>query len=96
MERGTGKVKTGLAQTLKGSAIMDVVNPEQAKIAQGIGTCAAMALASVSADIQAAGDVTLIVVPSIIAEVSKNLGEVMRGKDIRETKSEESLIPRRR
>jgi len=50
MEKGTWKVKTGLAQTLKGGVIMDVVTPEQAKIAEEAGACAVMALERVAAD----------------------------------------------
>jgi len=57
MESGTWKVKTGLAQMLKGGVIMDVVTPEHAKIAQDAGACAVMALERVPADIRAAGGV---------------------------------------
>jgi pyridoxal 5'-phosphate synthase pdxS subunit len=44
MESGTWKVKTGLAQMLKGGVIMDVVTPEHAKIAEEAGACSVMAL----------------------------------------------------
>ena len=44
MDTGTWKVKTGLAQMLKGGVIMDVVTPDQAKIAENAGACAVMAL----------------------------------------------------
>ena len=44
METGTWKVKTGLAQMLKGGVIMDVVTPEHATIAEDAGACAVMAL----------------------------------------------------
>jgi len=44
MESGTWKVKTGLAQMLKGGVIMDVVTAEHAKIAEEAGACAVMAL----------------------------------------------------
>ena len=44
MEQGTLRLKTGLAEMLKGGVIMDVTTPEQAKIAQDAGACAAMAL----------------------------------------------------
>ncbi len=57
METGTWRVKTGLAQMLKGGVIMDVVNAEQAKIAEQAGACAVMALERVPADIRAAGGV---------------------------------------
>jgi pyridoxal 5'-phosphate synthase pdxS subunit len=66
MEKGTWKVKTGLAQTLKGGVIMDVVTPEQAKIAEEAGACAVMALERVPADIRAAGGVARMADPSII------------------------------
>ena len=44
MATGTWKVKTGLAQMLKGGVIMDIINAEQASIAQDAGACAVMAL----------------------------------------------------
>jgi len=66
MEKGTWKTKAGLAQMLKGGVIMDVVNPEQAKIAQDAGACAVMALERVPADIRAAGGVARMADPSII------------------------------
>ncbi|KAJ2399555.1 Pyridoxal 5'-phosphate synthase subunit snz1, partial [Coemansia sp. RSA 2559] len=49
------KVKTGLAQMLKGGVIMDVVNAEQARIAEEAGACAVMALERVPADIRKDG-----------------------------------------
>jgi len=54
METGTLKLKTGLADMLKGGVIMDVVTPEQAKIAEKAGACAVMALERVPADIRKA------------------------------------------
>ena len=51
-EQGTWTVKKGLAEMLKGGVIMDVVTPEQAKIAQEAGACAVMALERVPADIR--------------------------------------------
>jgi len=66
MESGTWKVKTGLAQMLKGGVIMDVVNAEQAKIAQEAGACAVMALERVPADIRATGGVARMADPAII------------------------------
>ena len=50
---GTLKVKTGFAEMMKGGVIMDVVNPEQAKIAEDAGAVAVMALERVPADIRA-------------------------------------------
>ena len=55
MEQGTIRLKTGLAEMLKGGVIMDVTTPEQAKIAEEAGACAVMALERVPADIRAAG-----------------------------------------
>jgi len=69
MERGTGTVKTGLAQMLKGGVIMDVVTPEQAQIAEEAGACAVMALERVPADIRAAGGVARMADPDIIVRI---------------------------
>jgi len=69
METGTWEVKTGLAQRLKGRVIMDVVNAEQAKIAQEAGACAVMALERVPADIRAAGGVARMADPTIIEAI---------------------------
>jgi len=69
MEKGTWKVKTGLAQTLKGGVIMDVVTPEQAKIAEEAGACAVMALERVPADIRAEGGVARMADPTIITAI---------------------------
>ena len=71
METGTWKVKTGLAQMLKGGVIMDVVNPEHAKIAEEAGACAVMALERVPADIRAAGGVARMADPTIIEAIMK-------------------------
>jgi pyridoxal 5'-phosphate synthase pdxS subunit len=56
-DEGTLRVKTGLAEMLKGGVIMDVVTAEQARIAEGTGAAAVMALERVPADIRAAGGV---------------------------------------
>ena len=50
---GTSRVKRGMADMLKGGVIMDVVTPEQAKIAEDAGAVAVMALERVPADIRA-------------------------------------------
>jgi len=71
MEKGTWKVKTGLAQTLKGGVIMDVVTPEQAKIAEEAGACAVMALERVPADIRADGGVARMADPTVIAAIKE-------------------------
>jgi pyridoxal 5'-phosphate synthase pdxS subunit len=69
METGTWKVKSGLAQMLKGGVIMDVVTPEHAKIAEDAGACAVMALERVPADIRAAGGVARMADPTIITAI---------------------------
>jgi pyridoxal 5'-phosphate synthase pdxS subunit len=71
MEKGTWRVKTGLAQTLKGGVIMDVVTPEHAKIAEDAGACAVMALERVPADIRAAGGVARMADPTIITAIKE-------------------------
>jgi pyridoxal 5'-phosphate synthase pdxS subunit len=71
MEKGTWRVKTGLAQTLKGGVIMDVVSPEQARIAEEAGACAVMALERVPADIRAAGGVARMADPTIIIAIQE-------------------------
>ena len=69
MKSGTWKVKTGLAQMLKGGVIMDVISPEHAKIAQEAGACAVMALERVPADIRAQGGVARMADPTIIEAI---------------------------
>jgi pyridoxal 5'-phosphate synthase pdxS subunit len=71
METGTWKVKTGLAQMLKGGVIMDVINAEQAKIAEDAGACAVMALERVPSDIRAIGGVARMADPTIIEAIMK-------------------------
>ena len=73
MESGTWKVKTGLAQMLKGGVIMDVINADQAKIAQEAGACAVMALERVPADIRTAGGVARMADPAIIEAIMKTV-----------------------
>ena len=63
---GTENVKRGLAQMLKGGVIMDVVTPEQAKIAEEAGACAVMALERVPADIRVQGGVARMSDPDMI------------------------------
>jgi len=70
-ESGTWKVKTGLAQMLKGGVIMDVVTPEHAKIAEEAGACAVMALERVPADIRAAGGGARMADPTVIEAIMK-------------------------
>ena len=64
--QGTLKVKTGFAEMMKGGVIMDVVNPEQAKIAEDAGATAVMALERVPADIRAQGGVSRMSDPDMI------------------------------
>ena len=66
---GTMRVKSGLADMLKGGVIMDVTNAEQAKIAEDAGACAVMALERVPADIRAQGGVARMADPTKIQEI---------------------------
>src|SRR5918997_175961 len=88
---GTARVKRGMAEMLKGGVIMDVVTPEQAKIAEDAGAVAVMALERVPADIRAQGGVSRMsdpdMIDGIIAAVSVpvmakarigHLGEALR------------------
>ncbi|MDQ0340599.1 pyridoxal 5'-phosphate synthase pdxS subunit [Caldalkalibacillus uzonensis] len=68
-ELGTDRVKRGMAEMQKGGVIMDVVNAEQAKIAEEAGAVAVMALERVPADIRAAGGVARMADPTVIEEV---------------------------
>jgi pyridoxal 5'-phosphate synthase pdxS subunit len=63
---GTYRVKRGLAEMMKGGVIMDVVTPEQAKIAEDAGACAVMALERVPADIRRDGGVARMSDPEMI------------------------------
>src|SRR5213082_1284210 len=67
--KGTWKVKAGLAEMLKGGVIMDVVTPEQAKIAEDAGAVAVMALERVPADIRREGGVARMSDPGLIAAI---------------------------
>jgi pyridoxal 5'-phosphate synthase pdxS subunit len=66
---GTLRVKTGLAEMLKGGVIMDVVTAEQAKIAEDAGAVAVMSLERVPADIRAAGGVARMADPTIVESI---------------------------
>ena len=68
---GTTRVKRGMADMLKGGVIMDVVNVEQAKIAEDAGAIAVMALERVPADIRAQGGVARMSDPDMIDEIIK-------------------------
>ncbi|MGH3833368.1 MAG: pyridoxal 5'-phosphate synthase lyase subunit PdxS [Pseudonocardiaceae bacterium] len=66
---GTALVKRGMAEMLKGGVIMDVVTPEQARIAEDAGAVAVMALERVPADIRAQGGVARMSDPDMIARI---------------------------
>lgn len=66
---GTDRVKRGMAEMQKGGVIMDVVNAEQAKIAEEAGAVAVMALERVPSDIRAAGGVARMASPEVTEEV---------------------------
>jgi len=68
-ETGTLRVKMGLAEMLKGGVIMDVVNPEQAKMAEDAGAVAVMALERVPADIRAEGGVSRMSDPTMVESI---------------------------
>lgn len=70
-ETGTARVKKGMAEMQKGGVIMDVMNAEQAKIAEEAGASAVMALERVPADIRAAGGVARMADPTIVEQVMK-------------------------
>ena len=63
---GTDRVKRGMAEQLKGGVIMDVVTPEQARIAEDAGAVAVMALERVPADIRVQGGVARMSDPDMI------------------------------
>jgi pyridoxal 5'-phosphate synthase pdxS subunit len=70
-QTGTMRVKSGLAEMLKGGVIMDVVNAEQAVIAENAGACAVMALERVPADIRRDGGVARMSDPGMIREIQE-------------------------
>jgi pyridoxal 5'-phosphate synthase pdxS subunit len=71
MEKSTWTTKAGLAQMLKGGVIMDVVNAEQAKIAEEAGAVAVMALERVPADIRVQGGVARMSDPELIVQIKQ-------------------------
>jgi pyridoxal 5'-phosphate synthase pdxS subunit len=70
-EIGTLRVKTGLAEMLKGGVIMDVVDVEQARVAEEAGACAVMALERVPADIRRDGGVARMSDPAMIRAIQE-------------------------
>ena len=69
--KGSLSVKIGLAEMLKGGVIMDVVNPEQARIAEEAGACAVMALERIPSDIRADGGVARMSDPELIIGIQE-------------------------
>src|SRR4029077_18982351 len=74
------RVKSGLAEMLKGGVIMDVTNAEQAKIAEDAGACAVMALERVPADIRKEGGVARMADPTKIEEIKAVVSIPVMGK----------------
>jgi pyridoxal 5'-phosphate synthase pdxS subunit len=72
-EFGTLRIKTGLAEMLKGGVIMDVIDAEQARIAEEAGACAVMALERVPADIRRDGGVARMADPQKIREIQETV-----------------------
>src|SRR5665213_3067408 len=70
-DEGTYQVKSGHAEMLKGGVIMDVVNAEQARIAEEAGACAVMALERVPADIRRDGGVARMTDPAMIHSIQE-------------------------
>ena len=73
METGTWLVKSGMAQMLKGGVIMDVVTPEQARIAEDAGAVAVMALERVPADIRSQGGVARMSDPELVTQIKQSV-----------------------
>src|SRR5437867_2554639 len=69
--KSTTLTKTGLAEMLKGGVIMDVVDAEQARIAEQAGACAVMALERVPAQIRKEGGVARASDPAMIREIQR-------------------------
>ncbi len=73
MEKGTWRVNTGMAQMLKGGVIMDVVTPEQARIAEDAGAVAVMALERVPSDIRTQGGVARMSDPELVTQIKNSV-----------------------
>lgn len=73
IEKGSFKLKVGLAEMLKGGTIMDVTTPEQARIAEDAGACAVMALERIPSDIRSSGEVARMSNLEIIAEIQETV-----------------------
>jgi pyridoxal 5'-phosphate synthase pdxS subunit len=77
---GTLTLKTGLAEMLKGGVIMDVTNPDQAKIAEDAGAVAVMALERVPADIRRDGGVARMADPEIVVKIMESVSVPVMAK----------------
>ena len=73
MSNNDFKVKVGLAEMLKGGVIMDVTNPEQAKIAEDAGACAVMALERIPSDIRKDGGIARMSDPEMIKGIQETV-----------------------
>lgn len=71
VEKGSFEVKVGLAEMLKGGVIMDVTNPDQAKIAEDAGAAAVMALERIPSDIRAQGGIARMSNPELIQKIQE-------------------------
>lgn len=69
IQKGTQRLKEGFAKMQKGGVIMDVVNPDQAKLAENAGAVAVMALHAVPADIRASGGVARMADPAMVQSI---------------------------
>ncbi len=79
-QKGTWRVKTGLAEMLKGGVIMDVTTPEQARIAQAAGAIAVMALERIPADVRAHGGVARMADASVVERICAAVSIPVMGK----------------
>ncbi len=103
-ETGTFRVKRGLAEMLKGGVIMDVVTPEQARIAEDAGAVAVMALERVPADIRRDGGVARMSDPTMIKGIQEavtipvmakaRIGHFAEARSYRRSRSITSTSPR--
>ena len=73
MSKNDFNVKIGLAEMLKGGVIMDVTNPEQAKIAEDAGACAVMALERIPSDIRKDGGIARMSDPEMIKGIQETV-----------------------
>ena len=73
MSKNDFNVKIGLAEMLKGGVIMDVTNPEQAKIAEDAGACAVMALERIPSDIRKDGGIARMSDPEMIRGIQETV-----------------------